>query len=102
MVKKLVKAARDHRRLFWVCSTVATWDGRGGCRSPPPASAAHLQDRRGAKMPLSQADIEEERTHFANVIATFQQYAPYAVRATPALSPARCDRTQCALDTAPS
>lgn len=31
-------------------------------------------------MPLTQADIDEERTHFANVIATFQQYAPYAVR----------------------
>ncbi|EIW53331.1 N2227-domain-containing protein [Trametes versicolor FP-101664 SS1] len=32
-------------------------------------------------MPLTQADIDEERTHFANVIATFQQYAPYALNA---------------------
>ncbi|KAI0372549.1 N2227-domain-containing protein [Pilatotrama ljubarskyi] len=32
-------------------------------------------------MPFTQAEIEEERAHFANVIATFQQYAPYALNA---------------------
>ncbi|KAI0634305.1 N2227-domain-containing protein [Trametes polyzona] len=32
-------------------------------------------------MPFTQAEIEEERVHFANVIATFQQYAPYALNA---------------------
>lgn len=41
-------------------------------------------------MPLTQADIDEERTHFANVIATFQQYAPYAVRVAFVSS---CDRS---------
>ena len=30
-------------------------------------------------MPFTQEQIEEEQAHFANVIATFQQYAPYAV-----------------------
>ncbi|KAH9854552.1 N2227-domain-containing protein [Lenzites betulinus] len=32
-------------------------------------------------MPFSQTEIEEERVHFANVVATFQQYAPYALNA---------------------
>ncbi|KAI0772899.1 N2227-domain-containing protein [Trametes elegans] len=32
-------------------------------------------------MPFTQQEIEEERVHFANVIATFQQYAPYALNA---------------------
>ncbi|KAI0827350.1 N2227-domain-containing protein [Trametes gibbosa] len=32
-------------------------------------------------MPFNQAEIEEERVHFANVVATFQQYAPYALNA---------------------
>ncbi|KAI0672280.1 N2227-domain-containing protein [Trametes maxima] len=32
-------------------------------------------------MPFSQAEIDEERVHFANVISTFQQYAPYALNA---------------------
>ena len=33
-------------------------------------------------MPIDEADIEEEQAHFAKVIATFQQYASYAVRTT--------------------
>ncbi|KAI0649903.1 N2227-domain-containing protein [Trametes meyenii] len=32
-------------------------------------------------MPFSQAEIDEERVHFVNVISTFQQYAPYALNA---------------------
>ncbi|KAL7284714.1 hypothetical protein ACG7TL_002020 [Trametes sanguinea] len=32
-------------------------------------------------MPFTQQEIEEEREHFANVIATFQQYAPYSLNA---------------------
>ncbi|TBU63507.1 N2227-domain-containing protein [Dichomitus squalens] len=32
-------------------------------------------------MPFTQEQIEEEQTHFANVITTFQQYAPYALNA---------------------
>jgi hypothetical protein len=28
---------------------------------------------------ISEADVAEEQAHFANVIATFQKYAPYAV-----------------------
>ena len=30
-------------------------------------------------MSFTQDQIEEEQVHFANVISTFQQYAPYAV-----------------------
>ncbi|OCH90507.1 N2227-domain-containing protein [Obba rivulosa] len=32
-------------------------------------------------MPFSEAEIEEEQTHFANVIATFRQYARYSLAA---------------------
>ncbi|KAH9903376.1 N2227-domain-containing protein [Cubamyces lactineus] len=32
-------------------------------------------------MPFTQQEIEEERVHFANVIETFRQYAPYALNA---------------------
>ncbi|PCH37437.1 N2227-domain-containing protein [Wolfiporia cocos MD-104 SS10] len=32
-------------------------------------------------MPFSQAEIEEEQAHFANVITTFQQYAAYSLAA---------------------
>lgn len=30
-------------------------------------------------MSISDSDVQEEQRHFANVIATFQQYASYAV-----------------------
>ena len=30
-------------------------------------------------MSFTEEQIEEEQIHFANVISTFQQYAPYAV-----------------------
>ncbi|OBZ76846.1 hypothetical protein A0H81_03380 [Grifola frondosa] len=32
-------------------------------------------------MPFSKSEIDEEQTHFLNVLATFQQYAPYALNA---------------------
>ncbi|KAI0705395.1 N2227-domain-containing protein [Earliella scabrosa] len=32
-------------------------------------------------MPFTDAQIKEEQAHFANVISTFQQYAPYALNA---------------------
>ncbi|KAI0922653.1 hypothetical protein AcW1_002757 [Taiwanofungus camphoratus] len=32
-------------------------------------------------MPFSQSEIEEEKAHFANVVATFQQYGPYSLSA---------------------
>ncbi|KAK7678716.1 hypothetical protein QCA50_018298 [Cerrena zonata] len=32
-------------------------------------------------MPIDEADVEQEQMHFANVIATFQQYASYALTA---------------------
>ena len=34
-----------------------------------------------ATMPIDPEDIEEEQKHFATVVATFQQYGPYAVSA---------------------
>ncbi|CCM01993.1 uncharacterized protein FIBRA_04067 [Fibroporia radiculosa] len=32
-------------------------------------------------MPFSEAEVEEERAHFANVVSTFQQYAAYSLSA---------------------
>ena len=49
----------------------------GGFEAGLDLRVPYLQPR----MPFTDAQVEEEQAHFANVISTFQQYAPYAVRA---------------------
>ena len=48
--------------------------------TPDPicCSSAPLDEAR--KMPFTDKQVDEEEAHFANVIATFEQYGPYAVR----------------------
>lgn len=51
---------------------------QGRVQRPQPGGSNVIR-RHAYIMPFSDAQIEEEQAHFANVIATFQQYAPYAV-----------------------
>lgn len=49
----------------------------GSCNFRPRASKIWTI---WSRMSFTDAQIEEEQRHFANVVSTFQQYAPYAVR----------------------